>query len=158
MAFTMRTSIHGRRLGLSSTGGIITGSKPSGAGSTLIEMAAQMWGPGIQESIAAATAVASTLVNYGISTISSASATAIAFEVARPEIGVYKEIHIDTSASEISMGGTSTAIIFASTVAVAAASTAFFSRANLAGTVITLRGKSTAEWIFTGSTASVTIG
>lgn len=162
MPFTMRTSIHGRRLGISSTSGIIAGGDGTtpGNGSTIFGLAAQMWGSVMNQSIAIATTLGTTMVNYGITTISSGDGSTVitASELARPEQGVYKEIHIGASASEVSIGSTSTAIVFASTVAVVAASTMFFSRANLAGTVITLRGVSTAEWIVTGSTTSLTIG
>ncbi|HDZ73689.1 MAG TPA: hypothetical protein ENH55_13170 [Aurantimonas coralicida] len=106
---------------------------------------------------AVASSVGSTLTNAGFTSLSSSSSTALTFEIAAPAIGVRKEIHIDTSASEISFGGTSTAIIFKGTAG-GAGSTLFLSGVNLAGATITLRGMSTAQWANIGSTAVVTIG
>ena len=154
MPFPMATSIHGRRLGLSSTGGIITGYNSTGQISTALEASAQMWGPAMNDSV---TAVTSTIGNAGFTALTVATATAITFEIAAPVEGVYKEIHIDTSASEISLGGPTTDITFRGTAA-GVGSTMFLSAANLAGRTITLRGMSTARWANIGSTNAVTIG
>lgn len=157
MAFNIRTSKHGRQMAISSSGGWVSAFNSTGRMSTAVELAAQMWGPAMHNNVSST--VASTIGNVGITTMTSGSATAITgFEIIAPVQGGYKEIHIDTSASEISFGGTSTAIIFASTIVTANGSTMFVSAANAAGTVITLRGMSTAQWAIIGSTTNLAIG
>ena len=149
MVFIMHTSKHGRRLGLSSTGGFISAINSTGQMSTAMEMCAQMWGPAMEDSI---TAVTSTIGNTGVTSLAVATATAIAFEIAPPVQGVYKEIHIDTSASEISLGSPTTDVVFVASNK-GAGSTMFMSAVNLSGQVISLRGRSTARWAVLGSTA-----
>jgi hypothetical protein len=161
-------SIHGNRVGLNSTGALVTIDKGSTMYRTVVSSSADVVQNstallfnqlGVSHQSEVASSVASTLTNYGVQTMSSASATAITgFEMESPVQGVSKVIHIDTSASEITIGGTSTAIIFASTIVTANGSTMFLSAANLAGTVVKLQGRSTAEWIVTGSTTNMTIG
>jgi len=156
----MRHSIQGKRVGLSSTGGLIT-KVNTGVNSTLPHgMAAQMWGESMARTVTMST-VNSTLDNYGthhLTSTGSTSSSAPVFELARPELGVKKTIHIDSSSSEFSLGGTSTAIVFASTYASANGSTMFLSKVNLAGTVIQLEGVSTARWMVSGSTTSIVVG
>ncbi len=163
MAFTQRTSLHGKKFGISSTGGLITPPVTGSSGSTLPHtMAAQMWGEGMHAFIPST--VGSTISNYGLTTMTSGSATSLnataavtTFEIGRPEPGVHKYIHIDTSASEITFGSTSTAIVFQSTLQ-GAGSTLFASTNNLAGALVHLIGETTARWILAGSTTPFTIG
>lgn len=150
-------SLHGRRIGLTSTGGIGQYLDSTGGGSSAVTLYSQMWGPALHTDVASS--VGSTIQNAGIVTMTSASATAVTgHEIAAPVKGVELMVHIDTSASEVSLGSTSTAIVFASTVAAAAGSTLFAAAANLAGTVVTLRGRSTAEWLIVGSTTNLAVG
>ncbi len=149
-------SLHGRRIGLTSTGGIAQYLDKDGKGSTAVVQYAKMWGAGQHATVTST--IASTLANSGFTTLSSGSATALVFEIKAPVVGVENTIHIDTSASEISFGGTSTSIIFASTVAVAGGSTLFLSRANLAGVNVILKGISTTEWSIFGSTTTLVVG
>lgn len=152
--FTMRTSIHGRRLGLSSTGGLISAfTSTGGHNSSAYNMNAQMWGSGMIDTVSAVT---STIGNAGVTSLAVATATAIAFELEAPIAGIYKEIHIDTSASEISIGSPTTDVVFKASNG-GAGSTMFMAAANLSGAVIALRGRSTARWAVIGSTA-MTIG
>ena len=155
MPFTKLHSVYGRILGISSTRGIVQAVNSTGGASTAFTMAAQMWGDAMVDAITST--VVSTLSNFGFTSLSSGTATAITFEIAAPVLGVSKEIYIDTSASEATFGGTSTAIVFTS-VAQSAGSSMFFSAINLAGVGISLRGMSTARWAVSGSTHSLTIG
>jgi len=166
MAFTMRHSIQGKRVGLSSTGGLIT-KVNTGVNSTLPHgMAAQMWGESMFEAVAGVTASGTTLRNYGVSHITSGTATAITLEIGRPEPGVSKTIAIATTCEHLTLGGTSTAIIFRPAVA-GAGSSMFISStytfgpsptANMAGLTIQLVGVSTAEWAFIGDNGSSAAG
>jgi hypothetical protein len=170
------TSIHGKRVGLNSTGALIvdhSGTKyaavtKSSADALQGSSAFVYAGQGILTAQTAIPANASgVFTNYGRQSLSSASATSInataavtTLQIAVPQAGIEKEILIDTSASEITLGneGASTATVFASTVAAAAGSSLFLSKANLAGTVIKLRGVSTTQWSIIGSTAGMTVG
>ncbi len=158
--FTQRTSLHGRKFGLSSTGGLITPPEKDSTGSTLPHtMAAQMWGEGMH-AVHVMSTINSTLTNFGTSVLDSTGSTsssAPTFEMGRPEQGVHKYVHIGASSSELTLGGTSTAIVFQSTND-GAGSTLFCSAVNLSGKVIHLIGASTARWILAGSTAAITIG
>ena len=152
----MQKSIWGRKLGISTTGGIISAVGATGRDSTDFDMTAQMWGVGMIATVTST--IASTLTNYGLVSLTSGSATAITgFDVAAPVAGLMKEIHIATSASEISFNGTSTAILFGPT-AEGGGSTLFLSAANLAGTTIILRGLSATQWAVIGDRTTVTVG
>lgn len=155
-AFTKLHSVYGRVLGISSTRGIVQAVGSTGGASTAFIMAAQMWGDAM--TVAVTSTIASTLTNFGFTSVSSGTSTALTgFEIAAPVVGVSKEIYIDTSASEATFGGTSTAIVFTS-VAQGAGSSMFFSAINLAGVGFRMTGISTARWAVAASTASLTIG
>src|SRR3990167_941297 len=112
MPFRMVTSLHGRRLGLSSTGGIIQAINSTGRGSTTFDMAAQMWGNSM---LATHSSSLATLRNNGVNLISSATAASYAFTVAAPAIGVYTEILSASSATTITLDTSATTITFATT-------------------------------------------
>jgi hypothetical protein len=145
--FTMRTSIHGRRLGLSSTGGLLA----SAGESTAQVAAAQMWGSGMLETIASTGGA--TLLNYGVSVIAT-TATAATFLLGAPVAGLSKEIYIVSSGSALTFGGTSTSQVFSKIGGGTAGSTTLtLTDANLAGQALVLRGLSATKWgLMNGST------
>jgi hypothetical protein len=147
------TSIHGRRLGLGTTGAIM--AEHAGVMSAAVTETSA----GLRSDAVAQTGVAvgTTLSNFGRQSISSATATAQTFEIAAPVAGIEKEILVGTSASEITLGSPTTAIVFKPAVA-GAGSTMFLSAVNLAGTVIKMRGISGSQWSVIGSTTALTIG
>ena len=151
---TMLTSIHGLRLGLNSTGAIITNVLGTMLAAVMQSSAGVI--QGIAQS-GVASSLGSTLTNYGLQAISSGSATAVTMEIAAPVAGVRKEILIGTSASEFTLGGTATDVIFKPAIA-GAGSSMFLSAVNLAGTNIILRGVSATQWSVIGSTTTMTIG
>src|SRR3990167_551741 len=147
----MVTSIHGRRLGISSTGGIIQAYNSTGKGSTQFDMTAQMWGQGM---VATTTSTGgATLSNSGVSVINT-SASAATFLIAAPEIGVAKEIYVVSAASALTFGGTSTSQVFMKVGGGAAGSTTLtLIDASLAGQTLIMRGLSATQWgIMNGST------
>ena len=152
MAFLPRTSIHGRRLAITSTGGL--GSLSSGSTEIKLDQVAQMWGPGLK-SVASASEVE--MNNFGITSLTAASATAQNYTILAPVEGVHKDIHIETSASEITLNGATTDIVFQSTFA-GVGSSMFLTSALLAVKTVSLLGMSTARWAILGSTADMTIG
>ncbi|HDZ73709.1 MAG TPA: hypothetical protein ENH55_13270 [Aurantimonas coralicida] len=164
-----QTSIHGRRLGLGSTGAILQGSSDGTKYAALIRSTADMlqnstallasqWGLNAQSVVPSS--VGSTLTNYGLESLSSASATLVTgHQLGTPVVGVIKTIHLDCSGSEIIFGGTSTAMVFRPAIAGAGSSLSIV-QLPLAGTVITLMGFASSEWtlISVGSSAAVVIG
>ena len=151
----MLTSIHGRRLGLSSTGGIIQSMTSTGGYSSSFEMLAQMWGPAM---VATTTSTGgATLSNNGVSVINT-SATAATFLIAAPVAGVSKEIYIVSSASALTFGGTSPSQLFSKIAGGATGSTTLTlivasTADSLAGQTLFLRGLSATKWgVLHGST------
>ena len=162
----LQTSLHGRRFGLSSSGALMTNEKGTRYAAVMKSTADVVQNStallfsqsGVNAQTDVSSTVGSTLTNYGLQTITSGTSTAIAtFEIAAPVAGVMKEIHIDTSASEVTLGGTATDVVFKPTAA-GAGSTLFLSAINLAGTVVVLRGKSATQYQVIGSTTNITIG
>lgn len=154
MAFVMQVSRHGRRLGISTTGGIVSGVKQAGGLSTAIEMAAQMWGPAMFETVSSQ---GDTLTNSGISIISSDSTSGTSpFFVSAPVQGVYKEIHFQTPATETVFNTSASTIFFNTTLAygAAAGSTTVTVDGAASGTAgyLVLRGLSTTVWAVAGGT------
>lgn len=160
MAFTpvRQVSIHGRRVGLTSTGALYLQDAAGNIQAAVVESTAGVINANIPATVSST--VASTLTNHGITLLSSASATAITMEITAPVAGVTKTIIIDTSSSELSLGGTATSILFQSTVAGAAGSTLFYAAAApLAGkSAIVLKGVSATQYAVAGSTANITVG
>ena len=154
MSFSMRHSIHGRRLGLTSSGGVVA----SPSGSTTIGQAAQMWGDDseIFETVSAAGA---TISNSGVTVISTDSTSGAAFVVSAPITGISKEIHFQTSATAHTLGTTATTIKFNSTLAESAAGgsttlTVTGAAGGIAGVVV-MRGLSGTAWGLVSHTANV---
>ena len=87
MAFSMLHSILGRRVGVSSSGGIVSGFGSTGNHSTAFGMAAQMWGDALVNSH---TSSGDVLRNSGVSIVAPASATASTFLISAPVKGVLK--------------------------------------------------------------------
>ncbi len=151
--FTMRTSVHGRRLGLSSTNGIL--SAP--AGSTGHNRAAQMWGPGLFETVSAAGA---SISNSGVTICSSDSTSGTApIFVSAPVQGVSKEIAFQTPATALALNTTATTIKFNSSLAeLSAGGSTTLTIAGTAGGIggtLVLRGLSTTVWQIVSHTVSV---
>ena len=150
--FVDRVTIHGRRLGISTTGGLIGRNATSTASGW--DAAAQMWGAGLHNSVSSS---AATIGNAGVTSITAASATAQRYTIAAPVLGIRKIINLDTSASEISFAGPTTTVIFQTTKA-GVGSTLFMTLANLAGKNLSLLGMSTLRYTVLGSTVGAIIG
>jgi len=151
--FSIRTSIHGRRLALSSSGGIV--SDPSGS-TQGADRSAQMWGRGLFETVSGAVGAIS---NSGVSIVSSDSTSGSSMPVAAPVQGVEKEIVFQTSATALVLHTTATTIKFNSTLAESAAGgsttlTVTGAAAGIGGTLV-LRGLSATAWQIKSATVSV---
>lgn len=159
MPFEPRTSIHGRRLALSSSGGIITAARSTGgSNSTDYTMSAQMWGDGLMQTVSS---VGSVIRNAGFTVVSSDStsgSSTLPIFLAAPIAGLYKEIHFQTPATALALNTTSSTIFFNTTLAEAAAGGS--TTLTIAGTTlgiggsIALRGLSTAQWAILSHTVA----
>ena len=148
------TSIHGRRLSLNSDGKIID---KDGYAAVVYNSDGVVQG---ETQASVASSVSATLTNYGREIIASGTATAVTMEIALPPAGAEKTIQIRTSASEFTLGGTATGMVFQPAL-LGAGSSLFMSAVNLCGRTIQLLAISSgtnAEWTVTGSTATMTIG
>lgn len=111
MSFEIRTSIHGRRLGLSTTQGIVQVSSDSTAAA---DRSAQMWGSGMLETLSTVGAIS----NYGVTVISSDSTSGTSpWTVGAPVAGVQKEIHFQTPSTLIHLNTSAVTIFFNSSLA-----------------------------------------
>lgn len=152
--FTVRKSIFGRLLGISSTGGIVAGPQ----GSTDVSIAAQMWGPGM---FTEATSTDATLSNSGITVVTSGvTSPGGAFTLRAPAKGVSKEIVFNTPSSSLTLNTTSTSILFQTTATFLAANgstvlTILGSTLGLSGSVV-LRGLSATKWALVSKTVAAT--
>lgn len=91
---------------------------------------------------------AATMVNYGLSVISSDVINVSVINLAAPAVGVGKEIYGDSSASTISFQTTSSNITFGATVASSAY--VFDNVGGIRGTSLILRGITTSRWALLG--------
>lgn len=156
--FTSRTSIHGRNMAISATGGFITARDSTGGGSTAFDMAAQMWGKAMVETVSSAGA---SISNVGLTIVSTDSTSGASFTVTVPVIGVSKEIHFETSATAHTFNTTGTNILFGTSASVASTlgSTTLSissSAAGISGTIV-LRGLSATKWQIVSHAQTMTV-
>jgi hypothetical protein len=152
MPFVMLTSIKGRRLGLSSTGGIVSGYNSTGGMSTAIDLAAVMrdsTGAIIGRHYEPMTTISSSgaTLQEGLNYITSATggaAYAFSLPTALPGMGVICQIW--SSASTITFSGSATTILFNSTVFGGTTSMVLSGAGGNQGTYATFRAVSTAKW------------
>lgn len=154
------TSIHGKRLGLTSSGGLafqpttstgmshvaeissagVFNSSISSFGSTITEMVVAKM-KSVVETISSS---AATLINYGLSLVSSDVINVSVLTVPAPEAGLEKEIFGDSSASTVSFNTTSSDITFGTTVSSSAL--VFDHAGGIRGSWIRLKGLSATRW------------
>lgn len=149
----MRKSLHGREVGIASTGGLIFGITSTGGGSTALTLFGQMWGQALLETVSSNGA---TISNSGVTIISSDSTAGASFVLSAPVVGVQKEIHIQTPATDLNLGTSATTIYINTTLAEAAAGGStlinIVGPATGIGGAIILRGLSTTQWSITSHT------
>jgi hypothetical protein len=143
MAFSLQVSKHGRRLGLSTTGGIVSDVGSTGKSSTAIVNSAQMWGDGMTVSRSSG----ATLDNCGLNVLTSSTLAAMSFNLNAPVKGVTAEIISETSSTTITIETASSLVTFRSSAGAAASTALTLSGASgLAGAAVVLRGLSTTKW------------
>lgn len=159
--FTMKTSIHGRRLGLSSSGGFISstdGSTGFDAVAVMRDSTGAVTSPHDEPVVTTTSTGGATLTFGGVLAINS-SAVSPSFLISAPRAGQLMEIYfISTASTTISFGGTSTSVLFQKLGGVSAGSTIItFDNAAPFGNSFVLRGLSATKFGFMpGSTAAWT--
>lgn len=159
--YVMRTSIFGRRLGLSSTGAIITSYGSTGNQSTGFDAAAIMkdstgtiLGPHDEPVVTTTSTGGDTVLTFGGVLAINSSVAAPTWLISAPTAGRLMEIYIISSASAIVFGGTSTSQVFMKVGGGSPGSTTLtLTDANLAGHSLKLRGLSATKiGVMDGST------
>lgn len=173
MTFNPRqqTSIHGRQFALSTTGAIMTRNRDGTQYASVMKSTADV----VQDSTAllfaqmgtnpqtsVSSTVGSTLPNHGFVSIASGTATEVTaladLELRTPVRGVSLTIHLDTSGSAITFGGTSTRMVFVSSLSAGAGSSLYVTAVPpLAGGVITLMGFASSEWVIVSASPKLTL-
>lgn len=128
-------------------------------GSSDVAIAAQMWGPGMIQSIGAG-ATLTQITNCGITYFTSGTTAAALYSIAAPVAGVSKTLVFMTSSTLITLNTTAATIIFqGSSLAVSAGvgSTALVVTGAATGNaaVASLVGLSTTQWVLTSRMTNV---
>ena len=156
MALTITTAVVGRRLGLTATHGIADrdGNKALMIDSTgLQQNSTVLTFNRIHLLVSAIVGASATLLNYGLTHLTSGTATAVAFELSAPVEGLLKEIFIgNSSASAFSASGSATTTVFNSSDGAALTKITMIKGSN-----VVLRGLSTTVWAVLNRTSGVTI-
>lgn len=168
------TSLHGRRFGLTSSGGLMIrhpATAPVNSRALTLSTAgtvnetitlfnatvAEITVQDLKSVVVATETTATTMANYSHSILSTAAATVQFFVMTAPEVGLMKSIVVGrNTASEITIQGTATTILFGST----SGDKIFLTGADLRGVGVLLVGESTTRWSVLsrgGSTVTVTL-
>lgn len=110
--FNVRHSIYGRILGISSSGGLVSGVRSSGISpSTDIAMSFQAWGPAMVQTIGAG-ATLTVVSNCGVTYFTTGSSAAALYTMQPPVKGVYKQLVFSLYSTLVTLNTTSTLIMF----------------------------------------------
>lgn len=160
MAYVLRTSIHGRRIGLSSTGGIVTAYGSTGNMSTAIQAVALMRdvnnvlrGPHY-EPITSHSSSGATMLE-GINYIASATAASYDFSMTAPASGLVARIAVAASSTTITFSGSATTVLFGSTAIGGSTSLTMENPGGCQGMHLTLAAVSSARWAVLNKTIAV---
>ena len=160
----VQLSLHGKQVGLTSSGGLIFepttssgynhaaeissagvfNSSVSAFGSTVGEITIQK----VKTVVETVSSSAATMVGYGMSIISSDVINVSVLKLSAPETGMLKEIFCDSSASTVSLNTTSSDITFATSVG--SSVLALDDAGGIRGKTLTLRGLSATRWAIVG--------
>ena len=163
------TSLHGRKIGLSATGGVLiaptssTGishlaeissagvfnSSISSFNSTITEMEVEK----LRSVVETISSSAATLVNYGLSVISSDVINGSVLKLSAPVAGIMKRIFGDSSASTITFDTTAATIIFQATFGSSSSALVWDRAGSVRGSHIILEGQSATRWNILTKTA-----
>ena len=166
MSFTkILTSVHGRRLGLSASGGLLFAPTTSTGFSHFAEISSAgvfnssisgasaigAWGSSLTKTLSFVEKVESSgtlMKNHGLSHVTSDVVQGSTLLMSAPEVGVNKEIWFDCSASTITIGSTDAGITFGTSVGTSALN--MDTVGGLRGVSIVLKGLSDTRWAILG--------
>lgn len=148
MPVNIQTSLHGRRLGLTATGGIIANEVGSTAPSIAIMGTTDRIVNTFKTAVETVSSSAATMINYGLTVISSDVANASVLILSAPVAGVEKQIYGDSSASSITLNTTAASITFGASVLSSAF--VFDNAGGVRGTSLVLKGISATRWALLG--------
>lgn len=148
--FSRLSSIHGRRIAMSSTGAIVD---KNGYGAVVAD-ASGVLQSAFKSAVELISSSGAVLAAVGMSYLSSGTATSRNFTILAPSSGQHKEIFSLSSASVIVLETTATGIYFVSTGTSSSALT--FGGATLFGATVTLRGLSATRWAVLNKSATIT--
>lgn len=148
--FSNLTGIHGRRIAMSATGAIVD---KNGYGAVMADSS------GVLQTIVKSyseliSSSAATLTAYGISFLSSGTATERNFTISAPSSGQSKEIFSFSSATTITIETTGSTITFVTTGTSSSAIT-FSGASGQFGQTISLKGYSSTRWTVLAKTSQV---
>lgn len=153
--FTIRKSIWGKLLGISATGGLVMGVKSTGAtlgGSTDVNMAAQMWGPGMTKTLTSADGV--TISNSGETYLAAGTTSGSTMFLAAPVAGIRKRIfNLATTATALTINPLGGALILNASSG-GGSTTLILCNSTVANSFVTLNGISTALWVVIGKSTA----
>lgn len=152
--FIKQVSIHGKRLYLTSTGGIANDSSFV----AVMRNATGVVQDKIRSYVETISSSGSVLVNYGLSIISTSTGQGtFAHTLAAPVSGIVKRIFQESSATTVTFGTEATTVLFRSTGSAGSTLMTFSSTNGLGGCSVTLVGLSTTRWGIVDSKGAVTI-
>lgn len=148
--FNVRRSIYGRILGISSSGGIVSGVRSTGiTPSSDINLSAQMWGPGMVQTIAAG-ATLTKISNSGVTYFTTGSSAAALYSMDAPVKGCFKWLVFSLASTLVTINTTATTILFqrstSSNAAGAGSSAVAVTSSDGVYTTAALVGLSTTQW------------
>lgn len=163
------TSVHGKKLGLSSSGGVLvsptssTGyshlaeissagvfnSSISGFNSTITDMTVEK----MRVAFETISSSAATLLGYGLSVISSDVINVSVLTIPAPSAGIEKTVWGQSSASTISFNTTAATILFDSTFGSSSSALVWDRAGGVRGSILRMVGLSATRWAILDKTA-----
>jgi hypothetical protein len=152
------TSLHGRKLGLTSSGGLAIVPTTSNVVNRLVEQSsdgvvADLGITKLRMGVETATSSAATLSNSGLSVISSDVINGSVLTLSAPSSGVMKQIYSLSTASSITFNTTAATIFFGASVDSSAL--VFDNLGGTKGTAVHFVGISATRWAYFGRNATV---
>lgn len=141
-------SQHGRRFGISSSGGILSEDSTGSMQRAVMQSSADVIQGKPAQYLDTIEASGSKMTNYGLSHITSDVINGSTILISAPAQGVEKKIFLDSSASTLSIGTTAAGITFGASVGSSVYN--MDAAGGVKGTGIVMVGLSATRWAFVG--------
>lgn len=143
------TSIHGKRFGLSASGGLLAHeTSATGVKRAVMMSTADVIQGKPAYDVQTASASGAVITNYGLTHVTSGVVNGATLTVSAPAAGVEKEIFFDSSASTLSLGTTAAGITFGASVGSSVLN--MDAAGGVRGTGLIMRGLSSTRWALLG--------